>query len=403
MSMAPRIVSAFDFTRLVECSVAAGKPIIAVVALYRTGLFGWGSLPNDASGGGGGANNGLFDMRNALEWVQRNIGEFGGDASEVTVCGESAGAYAVDAHLQAKGSDIDPGLQYFKRACMFSGTLNFRCPISKDKILNLTANAAKAVGLKPQDLKTCPVEKVFEGTAAANIREMSATEDGEFLEFGSDWFKAAPWVDSVMIGTCAEEVGLLLPCPSATNIVQMVTYRAALAKITAQQFIDMVEHVLGEHAAELLEVFPIISPESPVEAVLKSMLDFTSYLVYLYPGYVLAKAYEAAGKPTYVYCFDQENPWVPLGAHHGCDLLYWFNGYDLPSKQDQDVSDEMKGRLVNYVNGEAPWSALKKDKNSIVFGPNGVCKETGHGGRGRREVFRVMDKLGIKKVLEVAA
>ena len=37
------------------------------------------------------ANNGLHDQRVALEWIRQNIGDFGGNADELTTVGESAG------------------------------------------------------------------------------------------------------------------------------------------------------------------------------------------------------------------------------------------------------------------------------------------------------------------------
>ena len=69
--------------------------VIVVSINYRLGPFGWFRHPNitsnsenteDQSG-----NYGNLDTVQALEWVQKNIGYFGGDASNVTIFGESAG------------------------------------------------------------------------------------------------------------------------------------------------------------------------------------------------------------------------------------------------------------------------------------------------------------------------
>ena len=52
--------------------------------LYLGGLFG----PTYADSG----NAGMLDIVAALQWVKENISEFGGDAENVTVFGESGGA-----------------------------------------------------------------------------------------------------------------------------------------------------------------------------------------------------------------------------------------------------------------------------------------------------------------------
>ncbi|MCH8912482.1 MAG: carboxylesterase family protein, partial [Planctomycetes bacterium] len=51
------------------------------------------------------ANFGLWDLVAALQWVQRNIEQFGGDPDRVTMFGESSGAENILALMFAKPAD----------------------------------------------------------------------------------------------------------------------------------------------------------------------------------------------------------------------------------------------------------------------------------------------------------
>jgi para-nitrobenzyl esterase len=103
--------------------LAGTENVIVVSFNYRLGPFGWFSHPairsssenaEEASG-----NFGTLDQVRALEWIQSNIEEFGGDPQNVTIFGESAGGTNVLAMLL-----VDDARDLFQRAIVQSGSTN---------------------------------------------------------------------------------------------------------------------------------------------------------------------------------------------------------------------------------------------------------------------------------------
>eukprot|EP00753_Platysulcus_tardus_P010000 PLAT2467.9.p1 GENE.PLAT2467.9~~PLAT2467.9.p1 ORF type:complete len:542 (-),score=265.93 PLAT2467.9:184-1782(-) len=86
-----------------------GDRVVVVTIQYRLSAFGF------LFGGEVGGNMGLLDQRMAMKWVKANIANFGGDPSQVTIWGESAGAMSVGLHMTMPASS---GL--FTRAIMES-------------------------------------------------------------------------------------------------------------------------------------------------------------------------------------------------------------------------------------------------------------------------------------------
>jgi para-nitrobenzyl esterase len=77
----------------------AKKGIVYVSLNYRLGRTGWFSHPaitKNAPKDESVSNYGLQDQIAALKWVQKNVAAFGGDTTNVTVFGESAGAISVN-------------------------------------------------------------------------------------------------------------------------------------------------------------------------------------------------------------------------------------------------------------------------------------------------------------------
>jgi len=101
-------VAPFDTIALYNGTTLAQKGVIIVTTNYRLGALGFMAHPqldneslNNVSG-----NYGILDQQATLQWVQRNIGAFGGEPSRVTIFGQSAGGESVLIHLvspQSKG------------------------------------------------------------------------------------------------------------------------------------------------------------------------------------------------------------------------------------------------------------------------------------------------------------
>ncbi len=85
-----------DFSTYQHNSLAE-KGVVLVTINYRLGAFGYMAHPalsaDDPRGVSG--NYGLLDQIAALKWVKTNIASYGGDPDNVTIFGESAGAWSV--------------------------------------------------------------------------------------------------------------------------------------------------------------------------------------------------------------------------------------------------------------------------------------------------------------------
>ena len=78
----------------------AKKGLVVVNVNYRVGSLGFMAHPDlTKEQGGASGNYGIQDQIAALQWVRDNIKAFGGDATKVTIAGQSAGAMSVQALL----------------------------------------------------------------------------------------------------------------------------------------------------------------------------------------------------------------------------------------------------------------------------------------------------------------
>ncbi|XP_003740650.1 acetylcholinesterase-like [Galendromus occidentalis] len=123
-----------------EALVAAGD-VILVTFNYRLGVLGFADLKEFAP-----ANLGLHDQRAALAWVKENIGEFGGNANDVTVMGTGAGSMSIVAHIMSFVDNRD----FFHTAILDGGVL------SSNALLEDTTSSFRRISKIAYDLG-CPL------------------------------------------------------------------------------------------------------------------------------------------------------------------------------------------------------------------------------------------------------
>lgn len=116
----------------------AHDDIVYVTLNYRLGIFGFlassDMVKNDHASG----NYGLEDQITALKWIKHNIAAFGGDANNITIMGQSAGANSV---LMLNSSPLTQGL--FNRSIIQSSTPTFyHTTLSKETLLESRMTSA---------------------------------------------------------------------------------------------------------------------------------------------------------------------------------------------------------------------------------------------------------------------
>jgi len=155
------------------------KGVVLVTINYRLGVFGFLATSDLAKEGNGSAGNyAMMDMVAALKWVKENIRNFGGDAENVTIFGESAGSFAVSTLM---ASPMARGL--FEKAIGESGaafsdvlptdTLEAREKKDDQFVADLGAKSLA-------DLRALPTDKVLDaakkhrgGVSAGHRRQVS--------------------------------------------------------------------------------------------------------------------------------------------------------------------------------------------------------------------------------------
>lgn len=369
----------YDATKLVK----QGK-LVVVTFNYRLNLFGFLAHPALETKGQPSGNYGVMDMQAVLKWVQRNIAAFGGDPSNVTLGGQSAGAGATAANLLSPGAK---GL--FHRAILQSGgyTPFATKATAEDKGRKFAAAAGCTTGDIAKCLRALPAAKIasLAGTASATSPLVGGPfVDGEViprqtidaLQAGS--FNKMP----VMIGTTRDEGNF-------TNGIAQY-FKPGRAALTETDFRGYLQKTYGGNAGP--GGGPPAYPKGTVDQVLahypvakagaQMAWDGAHSDVQACRGQYMAGALSPQ-VPVYMYRFDDRSApsyfpkmpsYQPL-AYHTADIAYLFTGYHggpegerikLNATQSK-LSDRLVEAWANFARtgnpntkGDGPWPRWRK-------------------------------------------
>lgn len=320
----------------------AKKGVVLVTINYRLGPLGYLAHPEltAESAQRSSGNYGVLDQIAALKWVQKNITAFGGDAKRVTIFGESAGSWSVNALV---ASPLAKGL--FQRAIGESGgSFGPMMALREDK-KNLPAaekvgaafgKAAGADSLKT--LRALSAEKiiaVFNSDAEGRKFRSAANVDGWVFpdEIRGIFAKGKQNDVPVIVGSNANEMTTLTV--PATIPKTMADYRN---RMTPQY---------GEALREFDALYPAQSDADVPTAYLSSLRDVSFTL----PMRTWARMTATGKAKAYLYWFSHvpPNPQSKyLGAYHAGEIAYVFHNLNPQNTLLQDADHKLAETMMNY-------------------------------------------------------
>lgn len=334
----------YDGSRLAE------QGLVVVSINYRLGALGWLAHPelSAESPQGISGNYGLLDQTQALRWVRDNIHAFGGDPSNVTIAGESAGALSVMYLMAAPDAR---GL--FARAIAQSAYM-----ISTPELKQARHGAppAEESGLKLAEAVGAPNLDALRKVDAIALTK--AAIENRFAPFGAVDGHVLPrqLVDSFDLGEQAR-VPLLIGFNSGE--IRSLRSLAPPPPATAAEYERIIRERYRDLADEFLRLYP-------ADDLTESVLATTRDALYGWTAVRLARKQTILGIPAYLYLFDHGYPAATeAGLHgfHAAELPYVFGTFrNTPPKwpkvpetpAEKKYSDVMLAYWANFTKAGKP-------------------------------------------------
>ncbi|MGB3871724.1 MAG: carboxylesterase/lipase family protein [Stenotrophomonas sp.] len=300
--------------------------VVVVSVNHRLNLFGYLYLPKlggDAFADSG--NAGQLDLIQALQWVRQHAAEFGGDAGNVTVFGQSGGGAKI-ATLMA----MPAAKGLFHRAWTMSGQqVTAAGPRAATQRAQQVLEHFKA---DAETLRTLPLQKLLQ---ALKLRDPSRVEDtalylgpvldGRHLPAHPFWPEAAAQSAGVpmVIGNTHDETRAFLGNDPANFELDWDTLPA---RLETQQYVDLLP---AQVIAEYRRLYPHYTPSEVFFAATTAGRSWRGAVEEL-------EARERQNVPAWAYqldWYDRGGPADRLRAHHTLDIPLVFDNIAQPGSR----------------------------------------------------------------------
>lgn len=328
--------------------LAEDGDVVVVSINYRLDELGWLAHPSLGGSGETTGNWGFLDQQAALRWVRENAAHFGGDPTNVTVFGESAGAMSVGLHLIAAGSET-----LFERAMAHSGPAvwTIRTRAEAEARGAVVAESLGCSGDVAACLRGASAESLLD--AVPDPHEVGGlinqtggiltrpTLDGVVFDAQPlAAFRAGATRDvPIVYGTNTDEGSVFHGAVFGTRVPDEAAYRAALGRL---DFLG----IDASHVDAIVARYPVASYPSANDALTQVTTDGGFTCATRYTTELLA----ATGRNVRLYRFDQAPARVAirgLGAYHAAELLFLF-GTSHPLLGNSSSAPELGPAMRGY-------------------------------------------------------
>jgi para-nitrobenzyl esterase len=346
----------------------ADRGVVVVAVQYRLGIFGFLSHPALTRESPQAAGNfALMDQIAALEWVKRNIANFGGDPASVTIAGQAAGAGDVGLLLlspRARG--------LFARAIQQSGTAAYGLPAR-----SLAQN--EKLGETLAELAGVSRDSAMDGLRSIDggrLLDLQMQLESPTLVDNSFLF-LQPVIDgSVVTGDPGELLsrGKVAQVPLLIgNVAQEFPLYGGDSGVRRR-----VVQIFGPAADQALALYGLQDgtqpPDDPIMG--STAMQIAADDSFRCPAEFTAAAHAAAGQRVWRYQMERMAP-GQLRIDHGSELTYIFDNRPLNISVDA-VRPLLQSYWINFIAhgdpngpGLAQWPAYGGQRAYLGFTQSG--------------------------------